>query len=53
MLKENPKIAEILKPIFQSLDLTTLQSLNARVQVGGEAAKSVATDYLKTKGFVK
>ena len=53
VLKENPKIAEILKPIFQSLDLTTLQTLNARVQVGGEAAKSVATDYLKTKGFVK
>lgn len=53
VLKENPKIAEILKPIFQSLDLTTLQGLNARVQVGGEAAKSVAADYLKTKGFVK
>jgi osmoprotectant transport system substrate-binding protein len=53
VLKENPKIADILKPIFQSLDLTTLQGLNARVQVGGEAAKSVAADYLKTKGFVK
>jgi osmoprotectant transport system substrate-binding protein len=53
VLKENPKIAEILKPVFQSLDLTTLQTLNARVQVGGEAAKSVAADYLKTKGFVK
>ncbi|MET0528097.1 MAG: ABC transporter substrate-binding protein [Microvirga sp.] len=53
VLKENPKITEILKPIFQSLDLATLQGLNARVQVGGEAAKSVATDYLKTKGFLK
>lgn len=53
VLKDNPKIADILKPIFQSLDLTTLQGLNARVQVGGEAAKSVAADYLKTKGFVK
>jgi osmoprotectant transport system substrate-binding protein len=53
VLKENPKIAEILKPIFASLDLTTLQKLNARVQVGGEAAKAVATDYLKSKGFVK
>ncbi|HZH11190.1 MAG TPA: ABC transporter substrate-binding protein [Microvirga sp.] len=52
-LKENPKIAEILKPIFASLDLTTLQKLNARVQVGGEAAKAVAADYLKSKGFIK
>ncbi len=53
VLKENPKIAEILKPIFASLDLTTLQKLNARVQVGGEAAKAVATDYMKSKGFLK
>jgi len=52
-LKENPKIAEILKPIFASLDLTTLQDLNARVQVGGEPAKAVAMDYLKSKGFLK
>lgn len=52
-LKENPKVAEILKPVFESLDLTTLQDLNARVQVGGEAAKAVATDYLKSKGFLK
>ena len=53
VLKENPKIAEILRPVFASLDLTTLQGLNARVQVGGEAAKAVATDYLKSKGFLK
>ena len=53
VLKDNPKIAEILKPVFQSLDLTTLQGLNARVQVGGEAARSVAADYLKSKGFLK
>ncbi|WP_414473152.1 ABC transporter substrate-binding protein [Microvirga sp. M2] len=53
VLKDNPKIAELLKPVFASLDLTTLQKLNARVQVGGEAAKAVATDYLKSKGFLK
>ena len=53
VLKENPKIAEILKPVFASLDLTTLQGLNARVQVGGEPAKAVATEYLKSKGFLK
>jgi osmoprotectant transport system substrate-binding protein len=52
-LKENPKIADVLKPVFESLNLTTLQDLNARVQVGGEAARAVATDYLKSKGFLK
>lgn len=53
VLKDNPKIAEILKPVFASLDLTTLQQLNARVQVGGEAAKTVAAEYLKSKGLIK
>ena len=53
VLKANPKIADILKPIFESLDLATLQTLNARVQVNGEPAKAVAEDYLKSKGFLK
>ena len=53
VLKANPAIADTLKPIFESLDLTTLQTLNARVQIGGEPAKAVAEDYLKTKGFLK
>jgi len=52
-LKANPKIADILKPIFESLDLATLQGLNARVQVQGEPAKAVAEDFLKSKGFLK
>ena len=53
VLKANPAIADTLKPIFESLDLVTLQTLNARVQIGGEPAKAVAEDYLKTKGFLK
>lgn len=53
VLKANPSIADTLKPIFESLDLTTLQTLNARVQIGGEPAKAVAEDYLKSKGFLK
>ncbi len=52
-LKANPKIADILKPIFEALDLATLQELNARVQVQGEPAKAVAEDFLKSKGFLK
>lgn len=52
-LKAEPKIADILKPIFESLTLETLQDLNGRVQVNGEPAKAVAQDYLTAKGFLK
>ena len=53
VLKENPKIEELLKPVFEKLDLATLQDLNGRVQVGGEPAKAVAEDFLKKNGFLK
>ncbi|MGK9334536.1 glycine betaine ABC transporter substrate-binding protein OsmF [Sinorhizobium meliloti] len=53
VLKENPAIEEILKPVFEKLDLTTLQELNGRVQVGGESAKAVAEDFLKANGFLQ
>ncbi|MDX0155533.1 ABC transporter substrate-binding protein [Sinorhizobium meliloti] len=53
VLKDNPAIEEILKPVFEKLDLTTLQELNGRVQVGGESAKAVAEDFLKANGFLK
>jgi len=53
VLEANPKIAEVLAPIFASLDLVTLQDLNGRIQVGGEPANAVALDYLKSKGFLK
>jgi osmoprotectant transport system substrate-binding protein len=53
VLKAHPEIADILKPVFASFDLKTLQALNGRIQVNGESAKDVAADYLKSKGFVK
>lgn len=53
VLKAHPQIAEALKPIFASLDLRTLQTLNSRIQINGEPAASVAAQYLKSKGFVK
>lgn len=53
VLKENPKVEEVLKPVFEKLDLVTLQELNGRVQVGGEPAKAVAEDFLKKNGFLK
>ncbi|CAN7547723.1 hypothetical protein ASC89_08930 [Devosia sp. Root413D1] len=53
VLQANPQIEELLKPVFAKLDLATLQTLNGRIQVGGEAAKDVAIDWLKTNGFLK
>ncbi|EXL09382.1 glycine betaine ABC transporter substrate-binding protein OsmF [Aquamicrobium defluvii] len=53
VLKQNPQIAELLKPVFEKLDLTTLQDLNGRVQVGGEPVKAVAEDFLKQNGFLQ
>lgn len=53
VLKKNPKIEEILKPVFAKLDLVTLQELNGRVQLGGEPAKAVAEDFLKKNSFLK
>jgi osmoprotectant transport system substrate-binding protein len=49
VLQKHPKIAEALAPVFASLDLTTLQELNARIAVAGEDAGAVARDYLKAK----
>ena len=43
----------MLEPVFASLDLTTLQTLNARIAVEGQDAKQVAAAYLKEKGFLK
>ncbi|MCB1474936.1 MAG: ABC transporter substrate-binding protein [Rhodobiaceae bacterium] len=53
VLEQHPSIVKILEPVFAKLDLETLQKLNGRVQVGGEAAKNVAHDYLKSEGLIK
>ena len=45
--------ARALKPVFESLDLVTLQTLNARIQVEGIDAKEVARGYLEKEGFLK
>ena len=44
--------SEVLEPIFTSLTLQTLQTLNGRIQVGGEPAAAVAQDYLTQAGFL-
>jgi osmoprotectant transport system substrate-binding protein len=52
-LARYPAIDAVLKPVFLSLNLTTLQNLNARIAVNGESADAVAADYLAKKGFLK
>lgn len=52
VLTEYPQIEELLKPVFEALTLEVLQDLNGRVQVGGEPAEAVATDFLTQNGFL-
>lgn len=53
VLSKYPEIEGILDPVFKSLDLVTLQTLNASIAVQGLDAKDVAAKYLKSKGFIK
>lgn len=53
VLTKYPQIEGLLKPVFEKLDLVTLQDINGRVQVGGEPAKAVAEDFLRKNGFLK
>jgi osmoprotectant transport system substrate-binding protein len=53
VLKAYPQIASIVKPLMQSLDRRTLQSLNERVQINGESDEEVAADFLHQRGLLK
>jgi osmoprotectant transport system substrate-binding protein len=53
VLAANPQIAQLVKPLMESFTRETLQRLNARVQIDGESAQSVAEDYLRTRGLLK
>lgn len=52
IMAEYPEIADILNPVFQSLELETLQSLNAKIAVEGQIAMNVAEEYLNSAGFL-
>ena len=47
-----PELADILNPVFATLDESTLSSLNARVAVDGENPADVARDYLTSAGLL-
>ncbi|NTW95345.1 MAG: ABC transporter substrate-binding protein [Erysipelotrichaceae bacterium] len=53
VLEQYPEIRDILKPVFESLDLETLQTLNAKVAYEGLDALDVAKAYLIEKKFLK
>lgn len=53
VLEANPEIADLLAPVFEKLDLETLQELNGRIQVGGEPAEAVAREFLTSEGILK
>lgn len=53
VLEANPEIADLLAPVFEKLDLETLQELNGRIQVGGEPAEAVAREFLTSQGVLK
>lgn len=50
VLEEYPQIAGLLAPVFEKLDLATLQRLNGRVQLDGIPAADVAREYLTETG---
>lgn len=52
VLLDHPEIETLLAPVFAALDLVTLQTLNGRIQVDGEAAPDVARDWLTQNDFV-
>ena len=52
VMDKYPEIAGILDPIFESLNLQTLQTLNGQIAVDGLNPVDVARDYLTANGFL-
>lgn len=52
VLEKYPEIESILEPVFNSLNLETLQTLNAKIAVQGLSAENVALEYLESERFI-
>ena len=48
-----PQLADVFNPIARVLDTQTMQTLNSQVDVDGKEPKDVASQWLKSQGFVK
>jgi osmoprotectant transport system substrate-binding protein len=53
VLKDYPKIPDLLAPAFAALDGPTLRTLNAKISVDGQDTGKVATDWLRSKNLLK
>ncbi len=53
VVSQYPNLGDILNPVFESLSLETLQSLNEKTAVEGQVPAAVAEGYLRDKGFLK
>jgi osmoprotectant transport system substrate-binding protein len=53
VLDAHPEIRSALEPVFASLNLETLQALNAKIAVEGQDARQVASAYLREKGLLR
>jgi osmoprotectant transport system substrate-binding protein len=53
VLDQYAEIEDVLAPVFLSLDLVTLQTLNAKIQLEGQDAEDVAREYLTSEGFLE
>jgi osmoprotectant transport system substrate-binding protein len=53
VLDEHPEVEEILAPLAELLDDTTMQDLNYQVDAEGLPAKKVAQDFLREQGLIE
>ena len=53
VLQRLPKIAELLAPVFATLDGPTLQKLNAQIAIEGQDAAQVARAHLKRHQLIR
>ncbi|MEE8412916.1 MAG: ABC transporter substrate-binding protein [Dehalococcoidales bacterium] len=51
--EQYPEIATILAPVFKSLNLVKLQTMNGQIAVEGQNAAEVARGYLEENNFLK
>ncbi|MGX9417760.1 glycine betaine ABC transporter substrate-binding protein OsmF [Vibrio sp. WJH972] len=52
IIESYPQLPELLNPVFATLTTETLQHLNSQISIDGIDAKTVARDYLTSKGFL-
>jgi osmoprotectant transport system substrate-binding protein len=53
LLRKHPELETLFTPLFESLDLETLQHLNARIAFDGEDPTEVARSHLLSLGLLK